>query len=780
MIQFKKLSLRDCVYFKEAELNLDQGEILLINGKNLCSREPDQSNGSGKSLFFSYLPNILFASHPLAIRANAKKELFISNKAKATLELEVMGDHYLIEQSSNGSSVSYSIAKNGNPEKIRTTPLSEKYIERLLPVSEAEFYTLIYLNSQRDFIFQRGKFEARLAFFTEFFRLDYYDNMRQYFADELKVLKKLEIEVSAYESQRLKLNLDIKELDQQDLSGVEVSDLEEKRAGLKEKRTSLKEKMESLRQIQSHLRLVSQLKESLGGKVKVTKSKIAEMNERVDQIHHQVEVRRNLKQLKQKCKELIESRDEVREELNAIYQNLFGRDFDEVYELDYQVETDYRVISADYKKQQELFAKEKKIRNELKNHAVIPLSNEDLLAESFECKQHIASYRKIQSYQDQDSKCPVCGTELDIKQAKKRASKAKQRLKQLEQELQAYELNQELLALKSHTPADLDTQFARVQKKFSQFSELKKYYSDVQKLSSRLTEVERSLSKSKESFNQVKADLDQSIDVSELAQLNEELGQAKHTAKLFQQLEALEANRPEAMSNSVFADLDLYEIQEKMEDLEAKQHRLDVALEKLADKINAYRIYEEKRKLLSSNLSDLSDKIEKLNGQLADKELLEILVRVYSNKGIKIQKINAICRLIEKNLNRFKTLLFGENFTFSLNVTEKSFDVLVDRGNSIISDVRHLSGSESRRFNLLMLISLLPLTPKERRSNVIILDELEANGSPSTINMFCNHFIPELHKYVPNIIVISPLALSIPNARTIHVVKDHKGSRIEE
>lgn len=779
MIQFKKLSLQDCVYFRKAELNLDQGEILLINGKNLCSREPDQSNGSGKSLFFSYLPNILFASHPLAIRANAKKELFISNKAKATLELEIMGDHYQIEQSSNGTSVSYAIAKNGKPEQIRTTPLSEKYIQRILPISEAEFYTLIYLNSQRDFVFQRGKFEARLAFFTEFFRLDYYDNMRQYFAEELKKLKKLEIEVAAYESQRLKLNLDIKELDQQDLLDVDIEELEEKRAKFKDKRASFKEKLARLRQVQSHLRLVSQLKESLGGKRRVTDAQVEHIKEEVDRISNQVTVRKELKQLKKTCTDLLDARNAVQDELDSIYQALFNKDFDEPYELDYEVETEYREISAAYEKQKSLQLKEQDLIASLADYGQAPLTNEELLTESFECKQQIASYRKIQSYHAKDSKCPVCGTDLDITQAKRRASKAKKRLVQIERELQAYELSQGLIAIQAQIkkfPADLSNQFALIKAKYKKFAELKQHFSKVQRLSSRLSEVQRSYLQSKESFTQLKKELDQTIDVTVLSSLTDELGQAKHIAKLYQQLDKLEASRPD----SDYVDLDLDQVQEKMDQLEDKQHRLDVALEKLADRINAYHIYEEKRKLLVSNLSDLSDKIEKLNGQLADKELLEILVRVYSNKGIKIQKINAICRLIEKNLNRFKTLLFGENFTFSLVVTEKSFDVLVDRGNSVVSDVRHLSGSESRRFNLLMLISLLPLTPKERRSNVIILDELEANGSPSTINMFCNHFIPELHKYVPNIIVISPLSLSIPQARTIYVVKDKKGSRLEE
>jgi hypothetical protein len=47
------------------------------------------------------------------------------------------------------------------------------------------------------------------------------------------------------------------------------------------------------------------------------------------------------------------------------------------------------------------------------------------------------------------------------------------------------------------------------------------------------------------------------------------------------------------------------------------------------------------------------------------------------------------------------------------------------------------------------------------------------------MKLFCERFIPELHKFIPNVIVVSPLSLAIPNAHKVVVVKDANGSRVE-
>ena len=94
-------------------------------------------------------------------------------------------------------------------------------------------------------------------------------------------------------------------------------------------------------------------------------------------------------------------------------------------------------------------------------------------------------------------------------------------------------------------------------------------------------------------------------------------------------------------------------------------------MEELRNRISRHQMHKEKEKLLSKKLAELSEKIEQQNVIVADKVFLENLIKVYSNKGIKIQKVNGICRILERNLNHFKSLVFDENFKFKINIEEK-------------------------------------------------------------------------------------------------------------
>ena len=100
-----------------------------------------------------------------------------------------------------------------------------------------------------------------------------------------------------------------------------------------------------------------------------------------------------------------------------------------------------------------------------------------------------------------------------------------------------------------------------------------------------------------------------------------------------------------------------------------------------------------------------------------------------------------------------------------------------------MSDVRHLSGAESRAFSLLFMLSVLPLIPSNRRTNLCILDEFEAGLDEPTRNLLVSQYLPTLNQIVEHIIFITPN--NIPedksvNRRTITVVKQGSKSYIEE
>ena len=179
---------------------------------------------------------------------------------------------------------------------------------------------------------------------------------------------------------------------------------------------------------------------------------------------------------------------------------------------------------------------------------------------------------------------------------------------------------------------------------------------------------------------------------------------------------------------------------------------------------------------------DLETKISALDKELEDLPLYEALLVAYSNKGIKLSVMKQLAARIESNMNEYAHLLFPEKFKFSLNIDLNKFDIMATRSKRT-SDIRFLSGAESRSFSLLFMIACLPLIPRNRRSNLIVLDEFEAGLDKPTRELLVDKFLPALNKIVPHIIFITPNDISADksvNRTTLTVVKSKDTTYIEE
>ena len=179
---------------------------------------------------------------------------------------------------------------------------------------------------------------------------------------------------------------------------------------------------------------------------------------------------------------------------------------------------------------------------------------------------------------------------------------------------------------------------------------------------------------------------------------------------------------------------------------------------------------------------DLEQKISALDKELEDLPLYEALLVAYSNKGIKLSVMKQLAARIEANMNEYAHLLFPEKFKFSLDVDLNKFDIMATRSKRT-SDIRFLSGAESRSFSLLFMIACLPLIPRNRRSNLIVLDEFEAGLDKPTRELLVDKFLPALNKIVPHIIFITPNDIGADksvNRTTLTVVKSKDTTYIEE
>ena len=242
----------------------------------------------------------------------------------------------------------------------------------------------------------------------------------------------------------------------------------------------------------------------------------------------------------------------------------------------------------------------------------------------------------------------------------------------------------------------------------------------------------------------------------------------------------IETHEKRSRLKSLIASIKVEDVSDKgLDKLPALKKRYELLVETLpqikAD-IELAKQNRAARKKLKAQMKDLED----ANG---DREVYELLREAYSTNGLKQLVLKNICVQIEKNLNKFSPFVFRENYRFKVVVSNSKIDVLVNRkykNKVITSDVKALSGAESRMFSMLNLLAILPLIPKSRRCNTLIVDEPTANLDAPYIKMFTQRILPQLNRIIPHIVVISPLEdhKDVQNCKLFKIVKSGDTSTI--
>lgn len=171
-----------------------------------------------------------------------------------------------------------------------------------------------------------------------------------------------------------------------------------------------------------------------------------------------------------------------------------------------------------------------------------------------------------------------------------------------------------------------------------------------------------------------------------------------------------------------------------------------------------------------------------MDRKLKDRPILERLLDAYGPKGLRMAVLRDASSRICSNLNRFAPLLFPEKVEFTAHLSEGNLDFHVTRFDGRTSDIRHMSGAESRLFSLVWLLGVLPLVPESRRCNIVVLDEFEANLDQVTRDLLVNEYLPALNEVVPHVVFLTPNTPPEPGLgrRSLMVVKEGKVSRVEQ
>ena len=172
-------------------------------------------------------------------------------------------------------------------------------------------------------------------------------------------------------------------------------------------------------------------------------------------------------------------------------------------------------------------------------------------------------------------------------------------------------------------------------------------------------------------------------------------------------------------------------------------------------------------------------RLRELKTQLADEPWLNKLVEIFSDKQMKRAMVNQISQKLCQLMNKYAALVFNQDYRFEL-IWDTQLQLLCTRrvGKQVLtSDVRKLSGAESKLFTIILVLSLLSFVPSDKRPKVMILDEPSANFSTETTQAFIK-LLDVLKQVVPCIVIITPRDDVYPDSMPYTVVRTKDGSTI--
>lgn len=728
MNYIKTLSLSKIVYFRDTTKFDFKPGLTFILGRNLQRRGPRTSNGSGKSLLFGVLPNILFDSHPTVTKnvRSVQKQIY-EKGSSASVELSVGKHSYVYKKAGSKTE----LTRDGKNLKSR---IARDQFRALIDLSEEEFFSTVYLDSRRTNSFQLGTSAERFSFITALFRLQNLDDIRKHInrcISELNSDKRL-LEQTSLDLEEAKTKLSTLPKDAQ--SKADAISLWLKKASVQAQRlTATQHQWENYKKWQLEKDKLSDLPAS-----KYTVKELRSFISKLD--GYEAELRQWTKQRR--------LHEKHRAELETLDLD------DSSYDSMVKRKNSIVVIDKPDKPEGDLTA-----AGRIAKKATLPRA-ENVYAKS---KAKVSVLKEqldtFNSEVGEADNCPTCHSELSA--STKKAIR------------QNFELQIEALTKKVKT-ASLCINAHKIVAEYKDYEdELKKYTAYKQAAKEieayPFAKVKRKLELksilSTESLKKPKAPV--SIPPSFTREsLEAELVLCQKREQQKQVVATLSVDKPET-------EIDVNAVKKLNAEVSEKLSALPELQAKASD-----------RKSTLSTVRSLTERVTDMQSKLEDLPVYSMLSGAYSASGLKLLMIQRIAKALEKNLNTYSNQIFSEDFKFTFHVEDNNFGISVTRkfaGKDTTSDIRHLSGAESRLFIFLFVLALLPLIPDKRRMNILVMDEPDANMDDATREIFRDSLLPRLAKIVPSVVVISPNSEVVPqHGRVYTVVKNNGSSKLVE
>lgn len=754
------LRYRGILTHKEGEIDFtDNCGFTVVSGLNKDSRiAKDQNNGAGKSTLFGMLPNLIFEKTPLA---ETKKKGRIHSKGSAIeIDLQTKDHKYTIAQVSNG----YTIFRDGTDLKVRGQKEQAAKVREILPITEDEWYSFVYLQSQRSLGFATGTPRTRMSYITDVWRLDEYDVLRKYFDKQVDAVKVARSEFDIHFKNLTDLNDQLNKIGWNRKKQQELDNASEIVSSLNKKISKLQSRLQEIRSLRKQAEFYADTTKritKLEKKVTHSKADLKAQYKLIEETERYEEKLEEYKRRKSKLEKKIADLGDagqgkgIKKRLKALRAEL-----EELEKLD-----------TKQAKARDTHDAAKRVLENLDDHTepllrgYLSMCNKSSKDPMESLKEELGIVKSTLALSDllhnhDGGKCPTCAQKINVKDLESSLKEAKKRKGLLLSMIHALEIR---LARKENEQIIKDVKFNE-REFYGRRKQIKTLKAEYEQIEDGL----EAAAKYEELTSQLE-DLKKPKKPAAVAKLSRE--EIEKQADIITEIKSLKARLAEfdEVPENEGLDAAHKETKSKLKKLE-KKHSESF---KITVKLGGYHA---EHKLLSKQRDAVSTQIEKIK-PLADKmTIFKTLSKAYSSKGLKRTAMNNILYLLEKNYNQYSSLIFAEPFSFTVIAKDDGVHIMVDRNNgSPPSDVRELSGAESDSFRLLHFLACLIMSPADRRINLAILDEPDSHMDAATSRLFAESYIPFMRTLVPNIFLITQKGKHAHSNCSYLTVVKHKG-----
>lgn len=762
--------LKNIVVFDEAQIPFTGKGLVVVSGRNKdCLESEDQTNMTGKSLSLSSVPNVVYYSTPLSVKKNSKKDMLGQKDSSITLYLEHENTKYKLVQGQKETRIFEKEGGKYVDQSYRTDKLQREKIAKIFPLSQQEFYSYVYIQSQRPLEFQTGSPTSRLKFITQAFpQLGIYDRLHSYFSIQLSKVKKGETKYDVLITKYKDTISRIKKLKLPKDAEKKAKDLNSKLDKVSDGLDSLIEEETKLKGIiKAHSKYKEYSKE-----LNIIMDKLSPLN--VKKLDKALEVlKSDLKSIAkiQRYEDSLASREKTVTKIESKLKKLkkpsiskkdavtLGKELrSKATKLTSKLEAMEDTMET-YEKALDEYTEIKNRLNKIaKGKKDFDLSLSDIDEKIGLLKSNLALEDLI--HEHKNGQCPTCLQSVDVKRIKRLVKSSSKELKELKRKRSVVKLKNTLDGItlpekvNQSSIEKIRSKIVNFESKIEEMEDVYTTHSKIETLQSSLSDIPK-VKKPKVKFG---------TSLRSEEEVYDKISLVESALKLRDRLDNIKDNYPNIEKSNIPT---LENITSKKEKLRSKQKKLNDTYQTLTNSISNHE-------LLKSQYDELRKEIAELKPFITKRKTFEHLVSVYGNKGLKLEATKSILKLLEDKMNEYGHLIFTEAVSFKLKTVAQGVTCSILRDNQN-ADVHVLSGAETNCFRLLFMIAMLSLVPESRRTNFVVLDEADSAMSDASREKYITQFIPALKEVVERVFVITPKDTNLYQDADFWVVEKHKG-----